>query len=59
MAMKKYLLDSNAAIDYIGGKLPEKAVAWLDSIVDNDVIVSVINRIEVLGFKPSNPCRRT
>ncbi len=53
--MKKYLLDSNAAIDYIGGKLPVKAVAWLDGIIEADVSVSVINRIEILGFKPSDP----
>ena len=54
MAMT-FLLDTNAAIDYIGGTLPGKAIAWLDSIVDTEVAVSVINQIEMLGFNPDNP----
>ena len=53
--MSKYLLDSNAAIDYVGGILPQKAIAWLDSIIESEVSMSVINRIEVLGFNPPNP----
>ncbi|TAK49528.1 MAG: type II toxin-antitoxin system VapC family toxin [Saprospiraceae bacterium] len=55
MAVKLYLLDSNAAIDYIGAILPAKAIAWLDSAVDNEVAMSVINRIEVLSFNPPDP----
>ena len=36
MAMK-FLLDTNAAIDYIGGTLPNKAIAWLDGLVDTEL----------------------
>jgi predicted nucleic acid-binding protein len=55
MEMKKYLLDSNAVIDYIGGILPQKSIEWLDSIIETAVSMSVINRIEALGFNPPNP----
>jgi predicted nucleic acid-binding protein len=50
-----YLLDTNAAIDYIGGTLPVKAIAWLDTIVETNTAISVINQIEMLGFNPDNP----
>ena len=43
-------MDTNVAIDYIGGLLPQKANQWLDTIVENDIAVSVINKIEILGF---------
>lgn len=51
----KFLLDTNAAIDYIGGTLPNKAIAWLDGLVDTELAISVINQIEMLGFSPDNP----
>lgn len=50
MGVVKYLLDSNAAIDYIGGILSPARITWLDSIIDQDVFISVINQIEILGF---------
>lgn len=55
MEVIKYLLDSNAAIDYIGGILPSARIAWLDSIIDQNILISVINQIEILGFNPANP----
>ncbi len=53
--MKKFLLDSNTIIDYIGGILPAKSIIWLDGIVDTEASLSVINRIEILSFNPLNP----
>lgn len=50
-----YLLDTNAAIDYIGGDLTEKATAWLDGIIETEVALSVINQIEMLGFNTESP----
>ena len=50
-----FLLDTNTVIDYIGGALPEKAITWLDSIVDSEAAISVINQIEMLGFSPDDP----
>ena len=43
-------MDTNVAIDYIGGLLPQKANQWLDITVENDITISVINKIEILGF---------
>lgn len=54
MGNVKYLMDSNTAIDYIGGILPSSKIKWLDGIIKHDVFISVINKIEILGFNPAN-----
>ena len=51
MAMR-YLLDSNTVIDYIAKLHPDIGRIWLDQIVDEEIIVSVITQIEVLSFDP-------
>ena len=45
-----YLLDSNIVIKYLDASLTFEAMQKLNSIVDNDPIVSVITRMETLGF---------
>jgi predicted nucleic acid-binding protein len=45
-----YLLDSNSIIDYLQSKLPAKSQQLLDAIVDEASIVSVISKMEILGF---------
>ena len=50
MGKKRYLIDTNIAIEYIGDTLPEKALYFLDSIFDSQFYISVINKIELLGF---------
>ena len=50
MGRQKYLIDTNVAIDYIGQVLPEEILTVLDSIIDNTFYISVINKIELLGF---------
>lgn len=47
---KKYLLDTNTIIDYMGNKLPENAKKELAKIIDDEINLSVINKIELLGF---------
>lgn len=50
------LIDTNCIIDFANGKLPEGAKAYLSSVLDNQPCISVINKIEVLGFSnPSQP----
>lgn len=44
---QKYLIDTNAIIDYLENKLPEKASNKID---DGAVIMSVISRIELLAW---------
>jgi len=49
---ERYLLDTNAVIEFLGGKLPESAMLWLENIIAEDQhLLSVINHIELLGFK--------
>lgn len=46
----KFLIDSNAAIDYLSAKLPNSGMELMDSVVDDVCVISVITQIEVLGF---------
>ena len=47
----KFLLDSNAVIDFLGSKLPENGLAFMKATVDEIPIISVISKIEILSFK--------
>lgn len=48
-----YLIDSNVIIDYLSAKLPEKSMRFMDDIINDTPIISVITKIEVLGY--NNP----
>lgn len=50
MGSQEYLIDTNVAIEYIGEALPEKALTILDGVIDGQFYISVINKIELLGF---------
>lgn len=43
-------MDSNAVIDYLGGKLPAAGMTLLHRVVNAGPVVSVITKIEVLGY---------
>ena len=45
-----FLLDTNTVIDYLGGKFSTKAKNALDKIIDEEINLSVINKIELLSF---------
>ena len=47
---KRYLLDTNTVLDYMGNKLPVNAKNELAKIIDEEINLSVINKIELLGF---------
>ena len=47
---QKYLIDTNVILDFIGGKLPAKSEDILSKIIDHQIIISAINKIELLGF---------
>jgi len=49
---KRYLLDSNTVIDYIAGSHPLKARRRLNLLIDEEINVSVIAKIEVLSYNP-------
>ena len=51
-----YLFDTNAVIDFLAGNFPTGATAWTENAIDNnEIVLSIINRMEILGFnaKPS------
>jgi predicted nucleic acid-binding protein len=50
MEQPQYLIDTNALIDYLGQKLPEHGIQFMNSIIDAIPNVSVISKIELLGF---------
>lgn len=43
-------MDSNAVIDYLGNKLPASGMDFISKVIDAVPIVSVVTKIEVLGF---------
>ena len=47
---QKYLIDTNVILDFMGGKLPAKSEYILSEIIDDQINLSAINKIELLGF---------
>ena len=47
---QKYLIDTNVILDFLGGKLPAKSEYKLSEIIDKQINISAINKIELLGF---------
>ena len=46
---KRYLIDSNVLIEFVGNLLPQEAHKLIVDIIDTDFNLSFINKIEVLG----------
>ncbi|MCF8258546.1 MAG: hypothetical protein K9J06_13400 [Flavobacteriales bacterium] len=46
----RYLIDSNVIIDFASGKLPDKGSAFVEKLCNDDFLISVAVKIEVLGF---------
>jgi predicted nucleic acid-binding protein len=50
MEQPQYLIDTNVVIDYLGQKIPLSGMNFMNTIIDRIPNVSVITKIEVLGF---------
>lgn len=50
MEQPQYLIDTNAVIDYLGNKLPFSGMDFMNKVIDEVPNVSVVTKIEVLGF---------
>ncbi len=48
---KRYLIDTNILIYFLNDALPETSHGFIDSIMDDDFNISVISKIELLGWK--------
>jgi predicted nucleic acid-binding protein len=55
MEQTRYLVDTNAVIDYLGNKLPPSGMEFMNSLVDSSLYISLISKIEILGFNAPNP----
>ena len=51
---RKILIDTNIAIGYIGNRLSLQSMDKLDPIFDGEYHLSVINKIELLGYPDLN-----
>jgi predicted nucleic acid-binding protein len=49
---KKYLIDTCAVIKYLEEIFPPEALAFIDTVVDENSIVSFITKIELLAWSP-------
>ena len=47
---KRYLIDSNILIDFTARKLPDQVYKSIESIIDQEFIISFVTKIEVLGY---------
>jgi predicted nucleic acid-binding protein len=54
MEQQQYLIDTNSVIDYLGNKLPSMGMEFMNDIIDLVPNLSVITKIEVLGFNTSD-----
>ena len=45
------LVDSNEIIDFVSNRIPEKSAKQLDIYFNSNFSVSIVSKIEVLGFK--------
>jgi len=50
MEQPQYIIDTNAVIDYLGKKMPETGMAFMNSVIDQVPNISVVTKIEILGF---------
>ncbi len=46
-------MDTNAVIDYLGKKIPAPGMDFMNAVVDAFPNVSVVTKIELLGFNTS------
>lgn len=47
----RYLLDSNVVISYLNASISPEAMQIIDDIVDENAIISVVTKMETLGFE--------
>ena len=52
---KRYLIDTNIAIYFLDGHLPPSALPFLSVVFNQERNLSVITKIELLGWKFPNP----
>lgn len=51
----KHLIDTNIIIYLLNGSLPQAAIALLMPIIDDEYFISIVSKMEVLGFEFATP----
>ncbi len=46
----RYLLDTNAIINYLDASLPAAGIQLLNTIVDDEPMISIVTKMETLGY---------
>jgi predicted nucleic acid-binding protein len=59
MEHRQYLMDTNSVIDFLGNKLPASGLAFMNTVIDAGPNVSVITKIELLGYNAPEAHNRT
>ncbi len=54
MEQQNYLIDTNVVIDYLGNKISSEGMQFMNNVVDAIPNISVITKIEVLGFNTTD-----
>lgn len=54
MGTTNYLIDTNAVIDYLGGRLPGKGNVFMDGVINKIPQISFITQIELLCFQTTD-----
>jgi hypothetical protein len=54
MGQSNYLIDTNSVIDFFGKKFTHSGMDFMSMVIDEVPKVSVITKIEVLGFNSSD-----
>lgn len=53
--MTSFIIDTNILIYYLAGAIPEKERPVIDRIIQESFNISIITRIELLGWKDHTP----
>ena len=59
MEQQQYLVENNTVIDYPGNKLPSLCMTYMNDIIDVVPNLSVITKIELLGFNATDEHYKT
>ena len=54
MGSTKYLIDTNTVIDYLASRIHVKGMGFMDSIINDIPNISIITKIELLGFNTAH-----
>ncbi len=52
---ERFLIDTSGVIKYIDKTFPPSAISFLDIELDKEINLSIVTKVEVLGWNPPDP----